>query len=164
MKRAVFGLTACLALVACDEVVDVRNRPPSAEAVGLCSEGDRLFVLVRLVDLEMDPADLELVAMLPDGAARIPTGAAGDGLTGLSTERTAEGRLHRVEWAAPCGPDDAPCTAPCDRLGASLSGVQACALRPTTPPASLTVRALARDTSTGAATETALSVTSPCAE
>ncbi len=165
MRRAALGLAACLPLLAaCDELVDVRNRPPAAEAIGLCSEGDRLFVLVRLTDLEMDPADLELVADLSTGAARIPTGPAGDGLTGLSTDRTPDGRLHRIEWAAPCGPDVTPCTPPCERLGPSLSGVQACALRPEAPPAALTLRAIARDEATGAPTESALTATSPCPE
>lgn len=99
-----------LGALGCDQSIEIENQAPTAELVGWCTDLERTYLVIDVVDLEGDPVDL---AVCGRGGAAVATGSAGDGFDGLSSEPDAPGRRHRVQWAN--RPDGSPC--PCPRAG-----------------------------------------------
>jgi hypothetical protein len=181
---------ALLALVACNDEVDVKNLPPTVELQGYCRQDDRVFVTLRVRDYEGDPVDVDLVATVDGSRRRLPSGSAGDGHIGLTSDRN-EGVVHAVEWGVPielapkCGDGactPAPCAGPtcesacqtvkagmcvrtCESLTAEdpLSDVTACGPRPDAPPAQLALTAFASDGDNVVTTTATLTLQPDCA-
>lgn len=126
----------------CDERVRVENLPPTVQWAGWCTLEGRTYVAAWIHDFESDPVDLLLCA---DGAA-VATGAAGDGLIGLSSDGTEPGVLHLIEWAPRA--DDARCTCPLPRATATTT----CAAPPSDGEQP-TIRYFAQDGERGIAPE-----------
>lgn len=149
-----WALFALLATAACDDLYTVANLPPSASAEAICTQDGRFFVLLNVRDPERDPVDLELVRTTPERAI-LPTGTAGDGLAGLTSDRTPKGLPHRIEWAAadspalcslaPCAPAECQPARRVEQPTAPLSKVSTCAPRPDTMPPSLALEVYASD-------------------
>ena len=88
-------LFSMLALCGCDEVVRVRNLAPEVSVVAVCPDPQGAVVWVDVADPELDPVDLGLSF----GARPLRIGATEDGVIGLSPDRAAPGRRHRIRWA-----------------------------------------------------------------
>ena len=130
---------------ACDEEAHVTNAPPLVKAVSYCEDSGRHYIYLRVRDYERDPVDVELIRLL-DGNDQVllPTGSAGDGVTGLVSTRETPGALHRIEWAR--DPKDPKDYDPCHPLPTSvMSKVRDCFPLPEDPPPEITLVVWASD-------------------
>ena len=103
-----------VATAGCDDVVNVRNLPPTVALEGLCQEGERWFFQFRVQDLEAHTVDLGIDV----GGRPALIGPLRDGPFGLRTARDFPGLAHWLEWAeTDCLPESECPTAVCASLG-----------------------------------------------
>lgn len=113
-------------LVACDDIVHVRNLPPTVALDGLCQEGDRWFFQLRVQDLEAQDVDVEIRV----GGRPALIGPLRDGPFGLRADRDFPGLYHWLEWAeTDCLPDSACPTAVCATLEGDAEATAGCVKR-----------------------------------
>ena len=130
-----------LALLGCDEVITVRNAPPTVTLTAFCTDAQgQVFFGAEVVDLEGDPVDVDLVAEVGGQRVVLASGAAGDGTVGLSGDEA--GVAHLIEWGA-CEGDG--CVDPCADRPLGPSRVSACSEAPAALPESIEVTVFATD-------------------
>lgn len=141
------ALAGALALAGCDDTAEVANVGPEVGLVGWCVAANRTYVVVTVSDPERDDVDLQL--RFEGGATgTLAPGPTGSGLVGLSSARSPESQVHRIEWGAACAEGDPSCADPCLALEVSpaLPGpTPTCTPRPASVPADLTARVWARN-------------------
>lgn len=110
-------VAGCGLSAGCDEIVNVRNVAPEVAIDRLCTVDDRLFLEVSVRDYERDPVDLAVIVADGDAPFIAVPGPTGDGVIGLTTDRT-EPIAHRIELAAPsvCVDDPESLARPCHPL------------------------------------------------
>lgn len=129
--RACLALTtvSLLTLLGCDEIYLVDPAPSVVTVHDWCTDNGRLFVRITVKDIEEDAVDVSLLV----GGERLLAGPAGDGLRGLTSDRDAPGRLHRVHWAAAGDLSPADADAVCAQD--DFSGATGCVAAPNAPAA-----------------------------
>lgn len=185
LRLAAIAISAAACLFACDDDVNVGNGTPGVSVVDYCAENGRVFVALDVSDFERDVIDVELAARLDGVDGLLAIGSAGDGVTGLTTERPVDDPStglqeappqrrgfvrHWVEWAPACDTstcadgDCTPCIDPCNPgppNGLSLLG--ACHVRPSDPPGTLSLTVYFSDEENQGRVEDAVSMRpEPC--
>jgi hypothetical protein len=120
MRRTLHVLSlvaGCGLSAGCDEIVNVRNVAPEVTVDSLCTVDDRLFIEISVRDYERDPVDVAIIVADGDAPFIAVPGPTGDGVIGLTSDRT-EPVVHRIELAAPsvCVDDPESAARPCHPL------------------------------------------------
>lgn len=120
MKRTLQALSILVGgglSIGCDEIVNVRNVAPEVAIDSLCTVDDRLFIEVSVRDYERDPVDVAIIVADGDASFVAVPGPTGDGVIGLTSDRT-DAIAHRIELAAPsvCVDDPESVARPCHPL------------------------------------------------
>lgn len=130
MRPTLPVLVGLLALCsACDDPITVPNAVPEAEITAYCTADGRTWFYIDVSDAEGEPVDVDLIV----NGERVPAGPAGDGFTGLRTDRNGPIE-HVIEWGQACADCPDVCAA-----GPGPSEVEACSALQGAPPAQLSV-------------------------
>jgi len=94
-KPVLIATAALAVLVGCDKSPPVPNAAPVVAGVDAVSCADRVCeVVLRVVDADADPVDLDVQCVRDAGACTLTDAAGTDGRSGLEPDRAPPGRTH----------------------------------------------------------------------